>query len=88
MYNAMKRYTVSQARMRMAEVLDHAEGGESVLIERRGVHFKIVPAAAPRAKKALVRIKILDPTIEACDWTWTWEPGGLTFVPGKVRRAR
>ncbi|HVZ74597.1 MAG TPA: type II toxin-antitoxin system prevent-host-death family antitoxin [Polyangia bacterium] len=78
----MKRYTVSEARMKIAEVLDEAERGEEVLIERRGIRFRILASERPRAKRPLVKIRILDPAIEAGDWTWKWGPGGFTFVPG------
>jgi prevent-host-death family protein len=90
MYIAMKRYSVSQARMRMAEVLDSAERGEPVVIERQGVRFDVVMSKAkPRAKRRRDPIiKILDPAVEAGDWTWRLEPTGLQFVPfpGRTRR--
>jgi antitoxin (DNA-binding transcriptional repressor) of toxin-antitoxin stability system len=76
----MKRYTVSEARMRMAEMLDSAEGGESVLIERKGVRFQIVPARAKPARKRAPILEILDTAIEKGDWTWQDGPRGLTFT--------
>jgi prevent-host-death family protein len=88
MYMHMKRYSVSEARTRMAEVLDRAERGEAVTIERRGRHFKVVATVAPRRKRPPVVIKILDPAVEAGDWTWRWGPDGFTFVPGKTGKAR
>ncbi|HEX4405827.1 MAG TPA: type II toxin-antitoxin system prevent-host-death family antitoxin [Polyangia bacterium] len=84
----MKRYSVSEARIRMAEVLDRAERGEPVTIERRGRRFKVVAAKAPRQKRPPVTIKILDPAVEAGDWTWKWGPEGFTFVPGKTGKGR
>jgi prevent-host-death family protein len=88
MYNAVKRYTVSEARMKIAEVLDQAERGEEVLIERRGTRFRIVPSEAQRPRRPRARIKILDPSVEAGDWTWKWGPGGFAFVPGEPDKAR
>jgi len=35
----MKRYTTAQARKQFAELLDAAERGQDVVIERRGVLF-------------------------------------------------
>jgi len=85
MYIEMKRYSVSQARMRLAEVLDSAERGESVLIEREGIRFQIVATKAKPAKKVTPIIEILDPSVERGDWTWTDGPDGLTFTPRKPR---
>lgn len=86
MYMHMKRYSVSQARIRIAEVLDSAERGESVLIERQGVRFQVILAKPrTRGKKPPAVLKILDPAVAAGDWTWDYGPAGLTFVPGKIR---
>jgi antitoxin (DNA-binding transcriptional repressor) of toxin-antitoxin stability system len=87
MYIGMKRYTVSQARMRISEVLDCAERGEAVIIDRQGVRFEVVLAKAktkaPRKRAPVLRV--LDPAVAAGDWTWSHGPDGLTFVPGKRR---
>ena len=88
MYNVVKRYTVSEARMKIAEVLDQAERGEEVLIERRGVRFKVVPAEVLRRKRPRVAIRILDPAVAAGDWSWRWAAEGFTFVPGKGDKGR
>jgi antitoxin (DNA-binding transcriptional repressor) of toxin-antitoxin stability system len=89
LYNVqMKRYTATEARMRMADMLDSAERGESVLIERKGVRFQILPAVAkPSSKRASKRptkkapiLEILDEAIERGDWTWKDGPEGLTFA--------
>jgi prevent-host-death family protein len=37
----MKRYSASQARARLAEVLDAAQRGMPVVIERRGVRYVV-----------------------------------------------
>jgi hypothetical protein len=85
MYNvrAMKRYSVNQVRMRLAEALDSAERGEVVVIERRGIRFKLESTKpAPRPRRAPT-LRILDAAIETGDWTWKSGPDGLSFVPGK-----
>jgi antitoxin (DNA-binding transcriptional repressor) of toxin-antitoxin stability system len=76
----MKRYTVTQARMRMAEMLDSAESGTAVLIERKGVRFQIVPTMARPARTKAPILEILDEAIEKGDWTWKDGPQGLTFT--------
>ncbi|MDB4982307.1 MAG: hypothetical protein JWM82_3059 [Myxococcales bacterium] len=80
----MKRYSVNQVRMHLAEALDSAERGEAVVIERRGVRFKLEstkPSPRPRCAPTL---RILDPAIDAGDWTWKSGPDGLAFVAGKT----
>jgi antitoxin (DNA-binding transcriptional repressor) of toxin-antitoxin stability system len=82
----MKRYTSSQVRERLADVLDAAERGEEVIIERRGVRYVI------RAERAKVNrrpqtslISGVDPGVAAGEWTWTWKDDGLTFSSKRRR---
>ena len=80
MYIPMKRYTVSQARERLAEVLDEAERGGTAVIERRDVQYVITAKrrrARPRA--AASTIEILDPALDRGEWTWTWSQNGMRF---------
>jgi antitoxin (DNA-binding transcriptional repressor) of toxin-antitoxin stability system len=84
----MKRYTSSQVRERLADVLDAAERGEEVVIERRGVRYSIRAEgrAQPARRSRKPMIEILDPTVAAGEWTWNWRPGGLTFAARRRRR--
>lgn len=87
MYNVhMKRYTVAQARQRLAEAIDSAENGEPVIIERRGIRFRL-EAVRPKRRSApsAPLVEILDPAVASGNWTWTLGPGGLRF---KARRRR
>jgi hypothetical protein len=82
----MKRYTSSQVRERLADVLDAAERGEEVVIERRGVRYFIrAERAKPatRARKPLV--DVVDPAVAAGEWTWTWKADGLAFSSKRRR---
>jgi len=81
----MKRYSVNQVRIRLAEALDSAERGETVFIERRGVRFKLESAKPAARPKRAPTLKILDPAIEAGDWTWKSGPDGLAFVSGSAK---
>jgi antitoxin (DNA-binding transcriptional repressor) of toxin-antitoxin stability system len=82
----MKRYTISQVRMRLAEALDSAESGETVVIERRGVQFKLEATKTARRANRKPVLKILDPAVEAGDWAWRWGSDGFAFVPGKATK--
>jgi antitoxin (DNA-binding transcriptional repressor) of toxin-antitoxin stability system len=76
----VKRYTVSQVRERLSDALDEAEKGIPVVIERKGVRYRLAvetPSRSPR--KPRFRIEIRHPAIEAGQWTWDWTPGGLKF---------
>ena len=76
----MKRYTSSQLRSRLSEVLDAAERGEPVIVERRGTRFRIAAERsrpARRPKRSL--IAWMDPAVAAGQWTWDWSPGRMRF---------
>lgn len=85
----MKRYTAAQARARLSDVLNDAEAGTPVVIERRGVRFTLArDMPARRGQKARQRtalIEILDPAVEAGEWTWTPARGRLRFTAPAVR---
>lgn len=83
----VKRYTSSQVRQRLATVLDAAERGEHVVIERRGIRFALRaerPARPTRERRRPV-IEIVDPAVAAGVWTWTWQPTGLSFTSRRRR---
>jgi len=76
----MKRYTVSLVRERLSEALDEAEKGVPVIIERKGVRYRLAvdkPASARKARQP--QVEILDPAVADGQWTWNWTPGGLKF---------
>jgi antitoxin (DNA-binding transcriptional repressor) of toxin-antitoxin stability system len=83
----MKRYTVSQARERLADVLDEAERGVSVVIERRDVQYVIHAKPVtrrPRDRRSL--IETIDPAVAAGQWHWTWADGGARFTKPRRRK--
>jgi len=74
----MKRYSVAQVRERLADALDEAERGFPVIIERRGVRYRLsVEAPQRRRSTRRSRIETVDPTIEDGQWTWTWTAKGV-----------
>jgi hypothetical protein len=86
----MKKYSVSVVRERLSEALDEAERGVPVIIERKGVRYRLVvdrekPRRAARRKPLF---QILDPAVEAGQWSWDVTSKGLKFrstVPRKRR---
>jgi antitoxin (DNA-binding transcriptional repressor) of toxin-antitoxin stability system len=87
-YNVqMKRYGVSAARERLADILDAAEAGERVIIERRGVEYTIA-ARKPGARARTARRSLIasaDPAIMNGQWTWSWKGGGLALSKRRGR---
>lgn len=87
-YNVhMPRYPVSVARERLADLLDDAEAGKPVVIERRGVHYRLT--ATRPAARALTRRKLIasaDAAVESGDWSWTWRGGSLAFARRRPTR--
>lgn len=82
MYNvhAMKGYRVSEARARFGELLDEAEEGEVIFIERHGVRFTLRAEEAPsKGAPKGSSITWAHPAVEAGQWTWDYGPRGLVF---------
>lgn len=78
---------VAEARARFGEILDEAEQGQEVVIERRGLRFRIVvdqPRTRKGARPAL--FASVDPDVLGGQWTWDPGPGGLAFSPRRKRR--
>jgi hypothetical protein len=76
----MKRYTISEARERLADVLDEAERSGSVVIERRDVQYVIRARRTPHRKRSRVSIiETLDPAVADGQWQWNWTATGVRF---------
>lgn len=86
---SMKRYTAAQARAQFSLLLDEAERGESVIIERRGVRFHVRTGRQAEVKpttRAAI-LELVDPDVAAGHWTWDWDSEGVRFTP-QVRGRR
>jgi antitoxin (DNA-binding transcriptional repressor) of toxin-antitoxin stability system len=83
----MKAYKVAEARSRLGELLDEAEGGTPVFVERHGVRFVI--AAEDASKKARrdtpAVFEFVHPDVMSGEWTWEPARGGFRF---RARRRR
>lgn len=76
----MKHYKVSEARARFGDLLDEAERGDAVVIERHGVRFTLsaeAQAARPAAGGQL--FASVDPDVLSGQWTWVPTTRGLRF---------
>ncbi len=87
----MTRYSVTEARKQIARVLDDAEKGNGVLIERKGVFFRVLLETSNRLPPRSRRpppIEVLDPAIDAGDWSWDVQAkGGMKFVATRKKRS-
>lgn len=77
----MKRYPVAVLRERLAEALDAAYQGVPVVIERKGVRYRLTrePAAKKPAAARKPIFEIVDPAVMAGEWTWDWSPTRMAF---------
>lgn len=83
---AMTHMKVAEARARFGEILDEAEKGTPVTIERRGVRFRVVAEpgeTAPSGTRAL--FDYVDPSVMSGQWTWKAGAKGLAFSRRKRR---
>jgi prevent-host-death family protein len=85
--HAMKSMKVAEARARFGELLDAAEQGHDVIIERKGVWFRLLAESTRSTKRP--RATLFDFVYSAVlDGEWTWKLGkaGLAFAPRRKRR--
>jgi prevent-host-death family protein len=83
----MKHLRVAEARARFGEILDQAEAGDPVVIERRGVRFRLIADSdRPKAPKAAALFDFVDADVLSGRWTWTSGRRGLAFAPRRKRR--
>ena len=89
MYNVliMKHMKVAEARARFGEILDEAEKGTPVVIERRGVRFRLVAERQrPSTGSKAAVFDFVDPAVVAGQWSWKAGATGVTFAPRRKRR--
>jgi hypothetical protein len=88
MYNVqiMKQYRVAEARARFGEILDQAENGATVHIERHGVRFTLRAERQPAKRKpSPSAVAWVAPEVMSGQWTWALSPRGLRFRSRKRR---
>ncbi len=72
----MARYTATDARRHFFQLLDAAERGEQVVLERHGVRFKLVLEGAEGVETPAAVLIVNDPEVLQGDWTWTSDKQG------------
>jgi antitoxin (DNA-binding transcriptional repressor) of toxin-antitoxin stability system len=74
----MTRVTATEARQRLFQLLDAAERGESVVLERKGVRFRLVvePARADPFVAADCPLTVNDQGLLSGEWHWEFNPEG------------
>jgi antitoxin (DNA-binding transcriptional repressor) of toxin-antitoxin stability system len=86
--HTMKDLKVAEARARFGELLDEAEKGRPVSIERRGVRFRLIAESAGVSKRSKTAplFEFVDASV--ADGQWSWKPGrkGLAFAARRKRR--
>jgi antitoxin (DNA-binding transcriptional repressor) of toxin-antitoxin stability system len=81
----MKHYKVSEARARLGDLLDEAERGDAVVIERHGVRFTLSAERPSSRASARPLFASVDPDVMSGQWTWAFTARGLRF---RARRGR
>lgn len=81
----MNAFKVSEARARFGDVLDQAEQGDDVFIERNGVRFRVQVERSAPARDAGSPFAAVDPSVRNGQWSWTQGRRGVTF---RTRRAK
>lgn len=85
--HTMTHMKVAEARARFGEILDEAEKGTPVLIERRGVRFRLIAEPGQSSKSAGAPLfDFVDAAVMTGQWTWKAGAKGLAFAPRRTRR--
>jgi hypothetical protein len=83
----MKRYSEVAAAKQFSTLLDAAERGERVVIERRGAQFELHRLQAKRVSARRVPlVAFTDAAVESGQWAWRLKGAELQFI-GRVTRS-
>jgi hypothetical protein len=78
----MKHYSVAMVRERLADALNEVDRGVPVIIERRGVRYRLTrePQGAARNRRKPI-FAWVDTEVLGGEWSWDWTAEGLAFKP-------
>ena len=81
---------MAEARAKFSHLLDEADQGETVIIERHGVQYtlKSQPAQTKPHPAKNRYFEWVDPAVMSGQWTWTLTKKGLRFKPRRPRKRR
>jgi prevent-host-death family protein len=83
----MTRLTASEARQEFFRLLDAVEQGEAVIVERKGVRFRLSVVPRERTDRSASPVLVNDPDVLSGNWTWAGDQAGrLQFRPRRRRR--
>jgi hypothetical protein len=82
----MKGFRVAEARAIFGELLDRAENGDPVFIERRGVRFSLRAEPPAPVKTPEPPFTHVDDAVAKGEWEWRWAKNGVAFRPRRARR--
>jgi len=72
----MARYSASEARRQFFELLDAAERGEEVILDRKGIRFRLVVEPNQVVEPPTSPLIIDDPDVLSGEWTWVSDGRG------------
>ena len=83
----MEHLKVAEARARFGEMLDEAEQGGEVVIERRGVRFRLVAEGERTTRAAKAHLfDFVAPAVMSGQWTWKPGKQGVAFAARRKQR--
>lgn len=71
----MARYTATDARRQLFDLLDAAEQGQEVILERRGKRFRLI-LEPKKIQNHENPILFMDEILESGEWTWSSDNQG------------
>lgn len=70
----MARFTATEARRQFFQLLDRVERGESVVLERKGLRFRLILEREGATEPPRAAPVIVDEALLEGDWTWSPPP--------------
>ena len=82
----MTRLKAREARQEFFHLLDAVERGEAVIVERKGVRFRLTLVPPEPAADSASPVVVEDPDVLSGNWTWVGDrEGQLQFQPRRQR---
>ena len=83
----MTRVKATEARQEFFRLLDAAEKGETVIVERKGARFRLSLIEAGPEPASTSPVQVNDPDVLSGNWSWVGAPDGqLQFRARRSRR--